>query len=84
MNQFIKITDSDVDGCGTNLETSIQIEGESITNGVIARIKDAISDYKNECDGDWDTDGCVEAAWAQLEKEGYQCTFVDYAAEIEI
>ena len=40
MKQIIKLIDVDVDGCGTNIETMIQIEGkQELTNGIIQRTK---------------------------------------------
>lgn len=53
MKQIIKLIDVDVDGCGTNVETMIQVEGkQELTNGIIERIKDAIDKYKKENDGE--------------------------------
>lgn len=47
MKQIVKLIDVDVDGCGTNVETMIQVEGkQELTNGIIERIKDAIEKYK--------------------------------------
>ena len=49
MKQIINFIDADVDGCGTDVETMIQIEGDqALTNGAIKRIKDAIERYKKE------------------------------------
>lgn len=36
MKQIVKLIDVDVDGCGTNVETMIEIEGkQELTNGII-------------------------------------------------
>lgn len=60
MKQIIKLIDVDVDGCGTNVETMIQVEGkQELTNGIIQRTKDAIEKYKKENDGEYDTDSIV-------------------------
>ena len=49
MTQIINFIDTDVDGCGTDVETMIQIKGEqALTNGAVKRIKDAIERYKKE------------------------------------
>lgn len=47
MKQIIKFIDVDVDGCGTNIESMIGVEGkQELTNGIIQRTKDAIEKYK--------------------------------------
>lgn len=49
MKQIIKLIDIDVDGCGTNIETMIQVEGkQELTNGIIQRVKEAINKHKKE------------------------------------
>lgn len=49
MKQIIKFIDVDVDGCGTNMESMIKVEGKhELTNGIIQRTKDAIEQYKKE------------------------------------
>lgn len=54
MKQIINFIDADVDGCGTDVETMIQIEGDqALTNGAIKRIKDAIERYKKENYGEY-------------------------------
>lgn len=50
MKQIIKLID--VDGCGTNEETTIQAEGkQKLSNEIIQGIKDTIKKYKRENDG---------------------------------
>lgn len=72
MKQIINFIDADVDGCGTDVETMIQIEGDQeLTNGAIKRIKDAIERYKKENYGEYSTEDVVEAACEQLGREGY-------------
>lgn len=74
MTQIINFIDTDVDGCGTYVETMIQIEGEqALTNGAIKRVKDVIEKYKKENYGEYCTDDVVEAACEQLGREGYIC-----------
>lgn len=78
MKQIVKLIDVDVDGCGTNVETMIQVEGkQELTNGIIERIKDAIEKYKKENDGEYDTDSIVGVVCEYLESEGY----IDVAIE---
>lgn len=74
MTQIINFIDTDVDGCGTYVETMIQIEGEqALTNGAVKRVKDVIEKYKKENYGEYCTDDVVEAACEQLGREGYIC-----------
>lgn len=80
--QIIKFIDEDVDGCGTNVEVLLRVCGKDITVGTIDRIKDAISNYKIENLGEWDTDGCIDVAKEQLESEGYEVHFITPAYEI--
>ena len=80
---FIKFIDKDVDGSRTNITIIARVCGKNITVGIINKIKDAICSYKNENEGDWNTDGCIDAAQEQLEKEGYKVYWVNtYDAEI--
>lgn len=74
MKQIINFINTDVDGCGTDVETMIQIEGDqALTNGAIKRVKDAIERYKKETYDEYSTDDVVEAACRQLDREGYIC-----------
>ena len=46
MKQIIKFIDVNIDDCGTNVESMVQVEGkQELTNGVIQRTKDAIEKY---------------------------------------
>ena len=84
MMQIIKLTDVNVDGCGTNIETVIQIEGKAeLTNGIIERTKKAIEKHKEEYPDEWDTDSALNAACEYLEAEGYMCHYVIPDYEIE-
>ena len=60
----------------------VKICGNEITVGTIDRVKDAICNYKNENESDWDTDGCLNAAREQLEYEGYKVEFISPSARI--
>lgn len=80
--QIVSFRDEDVDGCGTDVVVLARIYGNDITFGVIDKVKKAISDYKKENDGDWDTDGCLDTAKEQLELDGYEVHWIHPAVEI--
>lgn len=81
---FIKLIDVDVDGCGTNIENIIQVEGKTeLTNEIIQRTKDAIDKYKEDNPGEWDTDSIINVACEHLGTEGYICNYVSADAIIE-
>lgn len=84
MKQIVKLIDVDVDGCGTNVETMVQVEGkQELTNGIIQRTKDAIEKYKKENDGEYDTDSIVGAICEHLKSEGYMCDYISEDVAIE-
>ena len=84
MKQIVKLIDVDVDGCGTNVETMIQVEGkQELTNGIIQRAKDAIEKYKKENDGEYDTDSIVGVVCEHLESSGYMCDYISEDVAIE-
>lgn len=84
MKQIINFIDADVDGCGTDVETMIQIEGvQALTNGAIKRIKDAIERYKKENYGEYSPYDVVEAACEQLGREGYIYEYLSEDVTIE-
>lgn len=77
MKQIIKFIDEDVDSCGVNVNTMIQVEGkQELTNGILQRTKDAIEKYKKENDGEYDTDSIIDVACEYLESEGYMCGYI--------
>ena len=81
MKQIVKLIDVDIDGCGTNVETMIQVEGkQELTNGIIERI---IDKYKKENDGEYDTDSIVGVVCEYLESEGYMCDYISEDVAIE-
>ena len=80
--QYIKFTDEDVDGCGTDISELIEVAGPELTKGVIERTKAAIAKYKEECFDCWDTDGAVDAACDHLKEEGYSCRSMNENVEI--
>lgn len=84
MKQIVKLIDVDVDGCGTNVETMIEIEGkQELTNGIIQRTKDAIEKYKKENDGEYDTDSIIDVVCEHLESEGYMRDYISEDVDIE-
>lgn len=80
--QYIKFVDKDVDGCGTDITIYCKVYGSEITVGTVDRIKNAICNYKNENEGEWDTDGCLDVATEQLKAEGYEIYWIDEETEI--
>ena len=75
MKQIIKFIDVNIDDCGTNVESMVQVEGkQELTNGVIQRTKDAIEKYKKENYGEYDTDSIIDVACEHLETEGICAT----------
>ena len=80
--QFIKFIDSDVDGCGTNVEVIVRINGKKLKKDTIDRVENAISNYKEENKNEWDTDSCVDVATKQLESEGYKVDYIFVDTEI--
>lgn len=84
MKQIIKFIDTDVDGCGTNIEIMIQIKGKhKITNEIIRRTEDVIEKYKKENKEEWDTDSIINIACEHLKTEGYTCYYIVEEATIE-
>ena len=76
MKQIIKFIDVNIDDCGTNVESMVQVEGkQELTNGVIQRTKDAIEKYKK--------DSIIDVACEHLETEGYMCDYISEDATIE-
>lgn len=75
--QYIRFTDVNIDGCGTNIANIAKVYGPEITNGVIDRVDKAIQCYKASNEGEWDTEGCLEAANIQMEAEGYKIEWVN-------
>lgn len=85
MKQIIKFIDANIDGCGTNVESMVQIEGKhELTNGVIQRTKDAIEKYKKDNNGEYDTDSIIDVACEHLESEGYMCDHISEDTTIEV
>lgn len=84
MKQIIKFIDTDIDGCGTNIEIMIQIKGKhKITNGIIQRTSNVIEKYKKDNKGEWDTDSIIMTACEHLKTEGYTCRYISEDATIE-
>jgi hypothetical protein len=83
MNEtIIKFTDVDVDGNGTDVSTLAKISGKEVTKETITKIENAISDYKRLYEGEWDTDGCLNAADYVLRDNGYNVVWITPSTEI--
>ena len=83
MTQIIKFVDINADGCGTDIDVYVRVEGAELTNGVIARTKKAIEEYKKENPYEWDTNTVVDVACEHLETEGYKAEVTSYDYCIE-
>ena len=70
MQSILKLIDKNVDGCGTDVEEVIQIEGNPLNDDLISDIEKVISNRKSE-DADWNTDDILSAVWKCLEGKGY-------------
>lgn len=79
MNEtFIKFTDVNVDGCGTDVTNIAKITGDRLlTEEDTKKVAYAINTYKNTYAGEWDTDGCLDAAKEELERQGFKVEFVN-------
>ena len=83
MIEIIKFVDVNVDGCGTDIDAYVKVEGETaLTNGVIERTKKVIEKYKEE-NPEWDTDTVIDVACEYLETEGYKTETTGYHHYIE-
>jgi len=84
MKQIIKFIDVDVDGCGTDIDVYIKVEGKTeLTNGVIERVKKVIEEYKEENPYEWDTDTIIDIVCEYLKTEGYKTETISYDYCIE-
>jgi len=82
--QMIKFTDTNSDGCGTNIEVYVQIEGkEKLTRDIFEKINIKIMEYKEENIEEWDMNGVIDEVCKYLETEGYICHPVIPEYEIE-
>ena len=79
---YIKLEDVDVDGCGTDVSTIIEVDSDDITNDTIKMATKAIEAYKRENEGEWDSDGCFNAAADKLRSEGFKVRFIVPSATI--
>lgn len=83
MVQVIKFTDVNVDGCGTDIVTYIQVEGnKELTIKIINNVYNEIERYKSENE-EWDTDSILDAVCEYLEAQGYKCESIIPNFEIE-
>lgn len=79
---IVKFTDVNIDGSGSDISILAKISGKKVTNETIDKIKNAVCDYKKKNEGEWDTDGCLDAAKEQLEAEGYYVAFFHPSFEL--
>lgn len=84
MIQIIKFIDVNADGCGTDVDIYVKVEGKTkLNNGVIERTKKVIKDYKEKNPYEWDTNTVVDVACEHLETEGYKAEPISYDYCIE-
>ena len=84
MIEIIKFVDVDSDGCGTDIDVYVKVEGETaLTKGVLERTKKVIEEYKEENPYEWDTNTVVDIACEHFKTEGYKAetTSYDYCIE---
>lgn len=72
---YIELKDIDVDGNGTEVSTIIGVNSDNIIMENIDRVKADIVEYKKENPGEWDSDGCFDAAKESFEKQGFEVGF---------
>lgn len=75
--QFITFIDKNMSGCGTDITITTKVYGYNITPETVSRIKNAINNYKNENESEWDSNGCLNAAQKQLEADGYEVSWIN-------
>ena len=84
--QFVKLVtwigEDDILPEGSYESWIARVYGNELTIETINRVKDAILDYKAETEGEWNDDGCLDAAQGQLEKEGYKVEWIQAEEEI--
>ena len=80
---YLELADIDVNGCGDDVKVILKVNTASLTNDLIKRVTVAIEKYQEENPGEWDSDGCFNAAAEQLKTEGYEVEWVIPSATIE-
>ena len=80
----IKLTDVNVDGCGTDIETIVTATGPTITDEIKLGINETIKNRKNDLAGEWTTDDCIEAVDDYLKQHGYDVKYITPNIDIEI
>lgn len=82
--QIIKLTDVNIDGCGTDITVYIQIKGPSkLTDKTIEETNAKIQKYKEENHGEWDTDSIINMICQYLTTKNYTCQIITPDYEIE-
>lgn len=66
----------------TDIATFARVYGNEIKIETIDRIRTAITNYKKENEGEWDTEGCFEVIQEQLKDEGYEFWLLSEELEI--
>ena len=73
MRAIIECVDKNVDGCGTDIKTYFEIEGDRFLKyKTLEEIDKAILEYK-EKNEDYQTDDIINVICNTLTNEGYKC-----------
>lgn len=78
---YYQLTEMDVDGCGTDVNVIIGTNKE-ISQEDIDGVKNAVNNYKDECDYEWDSSGIFETVEEYLLNKGYSVQFINITDEI--
>ena len=69
---ILKLVDEDVNGCGEDVETLLEIKGPAISEATADKVKKAIAEYIKGNSDYFDSDGCFDVAEEVLKESGYE------------
>lgn len=67
----VRLVERNVDGCETDVDLIIDVEGPEVTKTIIDQVQAAVAAHKKDSDGEWYSDDCFDAAIECLQKNGY-------------
>lgn len=75
---YVELVEQNVDGCGTDISIMLEVKRDAPISPVMMKshMQNAIDMYKDENPGEWDTDGCFDAAIKRLQDHGYKVKIV--------
>lgn len=83
MNEYtIKVLDENVDGLGKQTATYAKVSGKKLTPDILNKVISAVKAYKDNSNGDWNTEGCLDVIQELLEAEGYAVNWISADAVI--